>query len=130
MSNQPLDYRTPDKPPEKWQRSPVIGGVIAGAMITVPMLIGSIMSGGLGHGHYVFARAAFPLPMLLSAATGGTIGLPSIILALTQFSIYIGFLAWSTGISFKCFLVTFLLIILIHLVAVAACFCGLFSNFS
>jgi hypothetical protein len=63
-------------------------GVLIGAGVTPIALLVAAISGGAGHGHYVFARLLFPIPMLLARLTGDTISLPSVALALAQFSLY------------------------------------------
>lgn len=87
----------------------------------------AIASGGAGHGHYVFARLLFPLPILAARFTGGSITLPLILAAFAQFPLYGYMIDWS--VSTKRYLWS-IVIVAVHLIAVGACFGGAVPNFS
>ena len=130
MSKHSLQYQTP----EPQRNSLRFGGAAAGATIgvafAVPMIIVAVMSGGAGHGDYAAARALFPVPMLLTLITDGSIAVPSIVLVLTQFPIYGAIIGWCATAR-KAALVTAIVTISVsHLAAVAACFSGIVPNFS
>jgi hypothetical protein len=61
----------------------VVVGLSAGAALTFPAIFLAILSGGMGHGDYFWARLFLPYAMLL-ASYAHTIGAPSIALAFVQ----------------------------------------------
>ena len=71
-----------------------VTGAVVGLPPIYPAIMLAIISGGMGHGHYVAARALFPIPMLLTHATGGEIGIVVMALALLQFPAYGATLGW------------------------------------
>ncbi len=84
MSQQPLDYQSPH-PVRAKSRSAAVGiGVGMGTALTLPAIFLAILSGGAGHGTYLFARLFFPYPMLLTPLTGGSIAVPSMVLAFLE----------------------------------------------
>lgn len=96
----------------------VLGGICA--------IAASIMSAGAGHGDYVFARALFPIPMLLTLLDG-TFGPVSVGVALLQFPLYGALLTWTIWRnSYWAIAIAGM----VHLVAAGACFAGLIPNFS
>ena len=112
--------------PRKWIYSALLGA-IGGALLEVPALFLAVLSGGLGHGHYVFARALFPVPMLATLLEGDTIGPISQGLAFGQFPLYgavLGLVAayqkWRPLHA----------LIGIHLIAAVVAFAGVIPNFS
>jgi hypothetical protein len=115
-----------EEPPARNTVFAVIAGVVAGALITLPALFVAVISAGAGHGDYVAARLLFPFPMLLTVIDG-SIGVPSIVVALLQFPLYGALLGLALcGRSWRPFVV----IVPLHFVAVMACFSGLIPNFS
>jgi hypothetical protein len=99
-----------------------------GALITPVAAILAIASGGLGHGHYEFARLFFPYTMLLTLFAGNTITLPLIALALAQFPIYGAII----GLSVQRRRVRAIgaIMLIAHALAAALCFSDLIPNFS
>ncbi len=104
-------------------------GLAIGIVITFPSIILAILSGGAGHGDYAFARLLFPYTMLLTLAQGDTISLPLRVLALIQFPSYGAIAGFSVSISKNKWLIPLILTV-IHLVFVIACFSGVLPNFS
>jgi hypothetical protein len=106
----------------------VVIGLKIGVLITPVAAILAIISGGVGHGHYGFARLLFPYTMLLTLIADDTITVLLRILALIQFPIYgalIGWfapgrMAWAIGA----------ILFAAHAVAAAICFSGVIPNFS
>ena len=115
---------TPNNRP-RWGR--IAAGVLLGTLVTYPAVFAAMLSGGTGHGHYVAARALFPVPMLLTLWTGNTFGPVSIALALGQFSLYGAVLGASRG---RGVVVAGVIILALHLLAAWGCFAGLVPNFS
>jgi len=98
-----------------------------GVAVTIPALFLAVASGGLGHGHYTFARALFPIPMLLTRLAGDRISAPIIFLACLQFPVYGGLAARSIiTSSWRPIIVA----VLIHGLAVCAAFSGAIPDFS
>jgi hypothetical protein len=117
--------REPKPKPRSALRSVVIGAAL-GTAVELPAVAAAIASSGMGHGHYVAARALFPLPMLLTRLEG-QIGWVSGGLALLQFPLYGALLGWSRrrrtpGAA--------ILLAVLHLVAAIACFAGTLPDFS
>ena len=96
-------------------------GIVIGALLALPALFIAIASGGAGHGDYVWARALFPLTMLLMLIEG-TIGPIGITVSLLQFPFYGGLAGWT--LTRRNYLAVGLAAS-IHLIAVVACFSGL-----
>lgn len=115
---------------QRWTHTKRVAvGIGLGALATVPAMFLSLLSGGLGHGHYTFARACYPYSMLLTRITDDYIGFPSVLLALLQLPLY--------GLVFACLgrqnpkrLAIIGLFAVSHLVAAIACFSGVIPNFS
>lgn len=104
----------------------VLVGVAIGILVALPAIFISVDSGGAGHGHYVAARALFPLAMLLTRVEG-SIGVLSVSAALLQFPLYGAVLGWST--SRAQYGVAILLAVL-HLALAIICFAGTLPDFS
>ncbi len=90
----------------------------------------AILSGGAGHGDYAFARALFPLPMLVTLLTNDTISFPSIALALVQFPIYGGVVGHGLTGAYNTRFRAIVIIAVLHAIFAAMCFAGLLPNFS
>jgi hypothetical protein len=103
-----------------------LAGSALGVVFEFPTLFAAVLSGGAGHGHYMAARALFPLPMLFSRLEG-EIGVVSILLALFQFPIYGAMIGWNFSSTWS--KLGFLLAAL-HLAALIACFAGALPDFS
>ncbi len=98
---------------------------MAGGLLTLPLLFLAFLSSGGGHGDYLFARALFPVPMLLTF--NAVINPLSLIAALAQFPVY----GWITGRALaKSEVQGPVAILALHVLAVIACFSGLLPNFS
>ena len=93
-------------------------------------LILAMYSSGGGHGDYGFARALFPIPMLLTRITDNTISIPSLALALIQFPAYGVVLGKSVQRGRKQAILTFTLLAMIQGIATACAFTGWLPNFS
>ncbi len=68
---------------------PIIGAVL-GLVVEMPAVLLAVMSGGAGHGDYLYARLLFPFSMASTFVTG-EISSAAIAAALLQFPVY-GFL--------------------------------------
>lgn len=104
---------------------------LLGVVVGFFAIVLAMASGGAGHGHYVFARALFPLPMLITRVTHDTIELPSMAIAILQFPVYGIALGWA--ISDHKRLAAWLIVgalLLAHLAAAMVCFSGFVPNFS
>jgi hypothetical protein len=66
-----------------WRSRDVLHGLLAGVGITIPAVFGAVASSCAGHGHYVFARIAFPYSILFAF---GEITPPLIAVALVSIS--------------------------------------------
>lgn len=97
-------------------------------LVATPLfLLAAVASAGAGHGSYLLAKILFPFTML-STLVFGSIIVPAIALAVLQFPFY-GFIlgranvkaAWAHGA---------VVLLLIHMLAVAACFILIGDNFS
>ena len=104
----------------------VILGVALGALFGLAAIGLAIASGGAGHGDYGFARALFPATMLLTLVEG-RIGEIGITIALLQFPVYGGLLAWA-GARGRHFPV--LAVAWAHRAGALLCFSGVIPNFS
>jgi hypothetical protein len=111
---------------ERGSRHAVLAGAALGALLTVPAIGAAIVSGGAGHGHYVAARALFPMSMLMTLAEG-SIGWICGSMALLQFPLYGALLGWSRAEKWYGGV---LLVAALHLAAVTACFSGIIPSFS
>ena len=105
---------------------PIATGVIAGVLLTPPALLLVIASGGAGHGDYGFARALFPVPMVI-AGLAGRIGPVSIAFAVAQIPVVGGLAGWSFARQ-RAWPVIILLGV--HLLATAFAFSGQPTAFS
>mgnify|MGYP007072819004 FL=1 len=98
---------------------------LTGLALSIPALLLAMLSSGGGHGDYQFARAAFPIPMLLTF--NGSINLLSLVAALVQFPVY----GWIVGSAMARREYGRLIVVaVLHVLAVVACFSGLLPNFS
>jgi hypothetical protein len=104
-----------------------LAGSALGVVFEFPTLFAAVLSGGAGHGHYMAARALFPLPMLFSRLEG-EIGVVSILLTLFQFPMYGAMIGWVFSCTSKKKLL--LLPAAVHLAALIACFSGALPDFS
>jgi len=78
-----------ESPPARSRKaSAVLKGVGIGAAVELPALLLGLMSAGAGHGDYVIAAMLFPVPLLLTGLTHGTIAWLAGSLALLQFPLY------------------------------------------
>ena len=94
-------------------------------ILTIPAIVLAVFSAGAGHGDYLFARALFPVPMLLSFNV--SISVLSLVAALLQFPVY----SWIVGgAKARERAVPILVVVALHLAAVIACFSGILPNFS
>ncbi len=98
---------------------------LAGLVFTTPAVFLAMLSSGGGHGDYQFARAAFPVPMLLTF--NGPINPLSLVTALVQFPVY-GWIAGSAIAREE--LGRLIVVAALHVLAVIVCFSGLLPNFS
>jgi len=103
-------------------------GLGIGALITPVATMLAIASGGLGHGHYEFARLFFPYSMLLTLISGNTITVPLRVLALAQFPIYGALIGWFAPA--RAAGVIGAIVLVAHALAAALCFSGVIPNFS
>ena len=101
-------------------------GVAAGVLLTAPALLLAIASGGAGHGDYGFARALFPVPMVI-AGLADHIGPVSIALAAMQLPAVGGLIGWSIAQRRAWPAIT---AVGAHLLAIAVAFSGWLSAFS
>lgn len=102
-------------------------GVLAGVLLSLPALFLALLSAGAGHGDYGFARALFPVPMLLTLIQGDTIGILSMATSLLQFPLY--GLVLADAFARRRVLWAALLVI-VHAAAALFCFAGIVPNFS
>lgn len=102
-------------------------GFILGIPLTIPALALAAVSAGAGHGDYVFARALFPIPMLMTIVTGSLVPEP-LAFALVQFSLY-GY-ACARAMSSRTWAQITMIIGATHLCGVVLCFSGLLPNYS
>ena len=107
----------------------ILFGLAIGTLVTIPSIVLAIASAGQGHGDYLCARLLFPYTMLLTLAQDDIISLPLVVLALIQFPSYGTIIGFSVS-SFKNKWRIPLVLTLIHLAFVVACFSGLLPNFS
>ena len=114
--------RTATKPPWSSRRGILIGFALTGGiLVTPPALFLAALSAGAGYGDYGFALWLFPIPMCIAAYITGSIGAPSIVVAVVQFPIYLAALAYSATLSRKSFAITAATLGLAHFLAVAIC---------
>lgn len=92
-------------------------GLIFGLCATPVALLLALFSAGAGHGHWVLARALYPIPMLVTLLTDKTVTGLSVALAVAQYPAYGAFAAPGGSVRW-------LVIGLIHVVAIAAAFSG------
>jgi hypothetical protein len=127
MSQQPLDYSSVRRLPEKSRWARAIIGAAIGVVVSIPTVFTGIASGGMGHGHYLTARALFPIPLLLARFNGGSVDGILIVAVLLQFPVYGAIIGWLRGFRR---LVGSLAIVAVHFCAAAACFSGAVPSFS
>lgn len=113
------------KPETRFMVIAISIGAFVGAIASVPALFIAMVSAGGGHGHYVEARALFPVPMLLTLVEN-KIGPIAIGIGLLQFPFYGGLLA--RAIVRRGYL-PIAAAALVHLVAAIACFAGALNRF-
>ena len=132
MSQQQLDYSTPRRPSRRSIVSAALasGCAVVGAMVTPFALQAAVDSAGGGEGHYVAARACFPILMLLTRLCGDRITSPLLWSAFVQFPLYGGLLGIGLARGWRGLLAVAVLIAVLHGGAAVACFCGLVPNFS
>ena len=97
-------------------------GLIFGLCATPVALLLALFSAGSGHGHWVLARALYPIPMLVTLLTDKTVTSLSVGLAVAQFPAYGALVA--PGGSVRS-----LALVAVHLAAVAAAFSGVLDYF-
>ncbi|WP_156956941.1 hypothetical protein [Sphingomonas astaxanthinifaciens] len=102
-------------------------GALAGVLASLPALFLALLSAGAGHGDYGFARALFPVPMLLTLIQGDSLGRISLAASLLQFPIY--GLVLADAFARRRMLWAALLVIG-HAAAAIPCFAGTVPNFS
>lgn len=98
------------------------------SLIATPLfLLAAVASAGAGHGSYLLAKILFPFTMLSTLVFGSIIA-PAIALAVLQFPFY-GFILGKANVkgSLRAQAAVFLLI---HVLAVAACFILIGDSFS
>jgi hypothetical protein len=98
------------------------------ALVATPLfLCAALASAGAGHGHYLWAKILFPFTML-SARVFGSITNPFIALAIVQFPLY-GLILANANVKAR-YLPSLVTLLVVHCLAVAACFLLLRENFS
>jgi hypothetical protein len=98
------------------------------SLIATPLfLFAAVASAGAGHGSYMLAKILFPFTMLSTLAFGSIIA-PAIALAVLQFPFY-GFILGTANVKGR-FRTRPAVLLLIHILAVAACFILIGDNFS
>jgi len=105
---------------------PFLSLVIA-LVITPVFLFAGLASAGAGHGDYLWAKVLFPFT-LLSFRVSGTITNPFMAFAIVQFPLY-GFILSIANVKGR-HLPSLVALIVVHSLAVAACFLLLNENFS
>jgi len=104
-------------------------GAITGLFVTFPAIVIAIMYADPVRGHYVFARILFPVPMLFTRLSANSIGLPTMLLVATQFSIY-GACIGPFATSRRNLILIVTAITIAHFIAIAICFSGALPMFS
>ncbi|MHC4341534.1 MAG: hypothetical protein ACYSX0_15150 [Planctomycetota bacterium] len=95
---------------------------LACALALTPFaLIGAMISGGAGHGDYLWAKVFFPYSMLTIHAHG-CIETPAIVMAVAQLPLYGLFLAWNAKWRPARLRKMAILLTALHAVAVLLCF--------
>ena len=101
--------------------------VVLSLIATPIFLYLGIASGGAGHGNYLLAKLLFPLTMLSTRALG-SITVPFLFLAIIQFPLY-GVIVGLANLKGK--LLAYVIgALVIHTLAVLACFAFVGENFS
>lgn len=77
----------------------VILGAVIGILPTIPAVSLAIASGGAGHGNYLFAWLFYPNELILLMLLGDNSATFVEVLAIIQFSIYGGILAYFATVS-------------------------------
>ncbi len=116
-----MDSDIPSGPPSR----AALWGTLFGMVVTLPALFLAVLSSGAGHGDYLFARALFPWPMLVTLDQ--EIGVPALVMALVQFPVF-GFVAGRAMAREK--YGALIAIAALHIVGVALCFSRAIPNFS
>ena len=98
------------------------------SLIATPLfLLAAVASAGAGHGSYLLAKILFPFTMLSTLAFGSIIA-PAIALAVLQFPFY-GFILGKANAKGS-FRKRAAMLLVIHMLAVTACFSLIGDNFS
>jgi hypothetical protein len=98
------------------------------SLIATPLfLLAAVASAGAGHESYLLAKILFPFTMLSTLVFGSIIA-PAIALAVFQFPFY-GFILGKANVKGS-FRTRAAVLLLIHILAVAACFILIRDNFS
>lgn len=95
-------------------------GFVAGVLLTIPAVILAILSGGGGHGNYLWAKLLFPYSMVIPVLCGTTISVPLIMIAIIQYPIYgviVGIQA-----SLKMRIAAMVLVLFVHASVAVICF--------
>lgn len=101
--------------------------LVIALVITPVFLCAAVASAGTGHGHYLWAKILFPFS-LLSARVFGSITNPFIALAIVQFPLF-GLILANANAKGR-YLPSLVTLLIVHSLAVAACFLLLGENFS
>src|SRR5579863_7827235 len=102
-------------------------GFFIGLIATPPALCLAVLSAGMGHGHYAFARALFPVPMLATRLTDNYISLPVILVAVLQFPLCGVIVGYDLS---RRRMIAVVAIVVVHVAATVGCLTGLLPNFS
>ena len=105
------------------------GRLAAIGLVLMPFAVTlAIISGGGGHGNYGFARALFPIPLLMTRLTRDTITRIVMIAAVLQFPIY----GWILDVAARRnrAALAAALVALVHCIGLALCFSGVLLNFT
>ncbi len=103
---------------------------VAGVTVTPFLLLISAYSSGGGHGDYIAARVAFPIPMLLTRYSGGSISLPIIVIAIAQYPTIGCVMGFASTRGRHCLVWTATVLVVVHVIAALLTFSGVIPNFS
>jgi hypothetical protein len=119
MANPVVEHQPPE-PQSGALRVTWRTGAAWGAAFTVPAVIASVISGGVGHGNFIAWKVLYPFTALLGNIFESTMGI-WMLLGLFQFPLYGALAAMRTRVSLG-----FLAVLLVlHVIAVWACFAPL-----
>jgi hypothetical protein len=96
----------------------VILGAGIGILPTIPAVFLAIASGGAGHGGYLFAWLFYPLELILVGLFGDGSVTCVEVLALAQFSIYGGILAYCATVSKRATMIASLILAAFHVLPI------------